>query len=79
MIRFDPELRAMIYHTVVVHGPIARDDLCKVLDLPRTTVFDNLQPFIQCGMIETFKHKKGGRGRPLVHYQAKLIGREDRK
>jgi len=52
-------------------GPSTRRDLVKVLDSPRTTIYDNLLKLQKRRLIEKFTRNNGMRGRPLVFWRLK--------
>ncbi|MBY8987277.1 MAG: hypothetical protein KGD61_02395 [Candidatus Lokiarchaeota archaeon] len=52
-------------------GPSTRRDLVKVLDSPRTTIYDNLLKLQKRRLIEKFTRNNGMRGRPLVFWKLK--------
>jgi len=53
------------------NGPSTRRDLVKVLNSPRTTVYDNLLKLQKIKLIEKFTRNNGMRGRPLVFWRLK--------
>ena len=50
-------------------GPTTRRDLVKVLNSPRTTIYDNLLKLQKRKLIEKFTRNNGMRGRPLVFWK----------
>ena len=52
-------------------GPSTRKDLVKVLNSPRTTIYDNLLKLQKRRLIEKFTRNNGMRGRPLVFWRLK--------
>ena len=52
-------------------GPSTRRDLVKVLNSPRTTIYDNLLKLQKRKLIEKFTRNNGMRGRPLVFWKLK--------
>jgi predicted ArsR family transcriptional regulator len=52
-------------------GPSTRRDLVKVLNSPRTTIYDNLLKLQKRKLIEKFTRNNGMRGRPLVFWKIK--------
>ena len=52
-------------------GPSTRKDLVKVLNSPRTTIYDNLLKLQKRKLIEKFTRNNGMRGRPLVFWRLK--------
>ncbi len=53
------------------NGPSTRRDLVKVLNSPRTTIYDNLLKLQKIKLIEKFTRNNGMRGRPLVFWKLK--------
>jgi uncharacterized membrane protein len=53
------------------NGPITRKDLVKILNSPRTTIYDNLLKLQKRKLIEKFTRNNGMRGRPLVFWKSK--------
>jgi len=53
------------------NGPITRKDLVKILNSPRTTIYDNLLKLQKRKLIEKFTRNNGMRGRPLVFWKFK--------
>ncbi len=53
------------------NGPITRKDLVKILNSPRTTIYDNLLKLQKRKLIEKFTRNNGMRGRPLVFWKVK--------
>jgi len=52
-------------------GPTTRRDLVKILNSPRTTIYDNLLKLQKRKLIEKFTRNNGMRGRPLVFWKVK--------
>ncbi len=52
-------------------GPTTRKDLVKILNNPRTTIYDNLLKLQKRKLIEKFTRNNGMRGRPLVFWKVK--------
>ena len=52
-------------------GPTTRKDLVKILNSPRTTIYDNLLKLHKRKLIEKFTRNNGMRGRPLVFWKVK--------
>jgi predicted ArsR family transcriptional regulator len=50
-------------------GPSTRRDLVKVLNSPRTTIYDNLLKLQKRKLIEKYTRNSGTRGRPLVFWK----------
>lgn len=53
------------------NGPSTRRDLVKILNSPRTTIYDNLLKLQKRKFIEKFTRNNGMRGRPLVFWKVK--------
>jgi len=53
------------------NGPTTRKDLVKILNSPRTTIYDNLLKLQKRKLIEKFTRNNGMRGRPLVFWKVK--------
>ncbi len=53
------------------NGPSTRRDLVKILNSPRTTIYDNLLKLQKRKLIEKFTRNNGMRGRPLVFWKVK--------
>jgi len=53
-------------------GSITRRDLVKQLNVPRTTIYDNLIKLHKRKLIEKFTRNNGNRGRPLVLWKLKI-------
>ena len=53
------------------NGPSTRRELVKVLNSPRTTIYDNLLKLQKRKLIEKFTRNNGMRGRPLVFWKLK--------
>jgi len=60
-------------------GALTRDQMVKMLDIPRTTVYDALKRLIQRGKVLKYPSEKvdHGKGRPLVMFA--LIDYEEGK
>ena len=52
-------------------GPTTRRDLVKLLNTPRTTIYDNLLKLQKRKIIEKISRNNGQRGRPLVFWKLK--------
>ena len=52
-------------------GPTTRRDLVKIINSPRTTIYDNLLKLQKRKLIEKFTRNNGMRGRPLVFWKVK--------
>ncbi|MHA1292648.1 MAG: hypothetical protein ACTSQJ_08290 [Promethearchaeota archaeon] len=53
------------------HGPITRRDLVKILNTPRTTIYDNLLKLQKLKLVEKFSRNNGKRGRPQIFWKLK--------
>ena len=53
------------------NGPSTRRDLVKILNSPRTTIYDNLLKLQKRKLIEKYTRNNGMRGRPLVFWKVK--------
>ena len=51
-------------------GALSRKLICKLLNVPRTTVFDNLDYLFRKGLIQKKSYKKQQRGRPVILWEA---------
>lgn len=52
-------------------GPTTRRDLVRLLNTPRTTIYDNLLKLHKRKIIEKITRNNGKRGRPLVFWKMK--------
>ena len=53
------------------NGPTIRRDLVKILNTPRTTIYDNLFKLQKRKVVEKFTKNNGKWGRPLVFWKVK--------
>jgi predicted ArsR family transcriptional regulator len=60
-----------IYNCIKKNNNISRDQIAFELNLPRTTVFDNLVQLLVKGLVEKKSAKINERGRPIVFYTIK--------
>lgn len=51
---------------------ITRTEICEIIKIPRTTVYDNLVKLQKQGRIEKFSRSSGRRGRPIVLWKLKM-------
>ncbi|MFX0059885.1 MAG: helix-turn-helix domain-containing protein [Candidatus Heimdallarchaeota archaeon] len=65
-------LQHNLIKTLQSNGPITRRELVKYLNIPRTTIYDNLLKLQKRKIIEKFTRNNGKRGRPLVFWKIKL-------
>ena len=49
--------------------PMHRMELCKALDKPRTTIYENIVCLIENNKIESFNEYNGKRGHPLKYWK----------
>jgi uncharacterized membrane protein len=64
-------LQNNLIKTLQANGPITRRELVKHLNIPRTTIYDNLLKLQKRKIIEKFTRNNGKRGRPLVFWKIK--------
>jgi len=77
--------QAHIYDTLKKHGPLKRGykhskekTLRTLTNIPRTTLYDNLEKLEQKGLIERFKASSNGkRGRPPIRWRLKKNEEEE--
>lgn len=63
-------LQLRIIEKLQEEGPMPRRDLVSKLDVPRTTVYDNLEKLYKRQVVEKYNQKKGPKpGRPLVYWK----------
>ncbi len=55
------------------HEDLTRADLVKLLNTPRTTVYDNLVKLEKMGFIKNFTRDTGIKGRPKVYWALNYI------
>ncbi|MFX1405599.1 MAG: MarR family transcriptional regulator [Promethearchaeota archaeon] len=69
------EFLTPIQHNLIkalkTNGAITRRELVKTLNIPRTTIYDNLLKLQKRKIIEKFTRNNGKRGRPLVFWKIK--------
>lgn len=51
------------------HGPTERRTFVKLLNTPRTTVYDNLLKLMNRDIVKKSKSNNGKRGRPISYWQ----------
>lgn len=73
---FDPNeyltpIQTQLIKLLKDNGPLTRRDLVKILNSPRTTIYDNLLKLQKRKTIEKFTRNNGLRGRPFVYWQLK--------
>jgi len=64
-------LQHNLIKTLKLNGAITRRELVKSLNVPRTTIYDNLLKLQKRKIIEKFTRNNGKRGRPLVFWKIK--------
>lgn len=52
-------------------GPLTRRDLARELNIPRTTIYDNLIKLQKRKLLEKYSRSDGKRGRPLIFWKLK--------
>lgn len=70
---FSP-LQKKLIEILEKNGPMTRLDLVKAVDIPRTTVYDNLMRLSCYKIVKKFSRPTNSRGRPLVFF--KLVPEE---
>jgi len=53
------------------HGPAQRRTFVKLLNTPRTTVYDNLLKLKKRDIVEKFKFNNGKKGAPVIYWKLK--------
>lgn len=51
------------------NGDLTRKQLCKLMDLPRTTVYDNLKILKDKNIVSKYAKNNGERGRPQIFWK----------
>ena len=61
-------LQEAILNTLTAHGPCARDYLVTLINVPRSTIYDNLEILEARGKVYRRNRslERPGRGRPIV-------------
>lgn len=67
---FSP-IQDKILERLEVSGSLTRRDLVRVLNTPRTTIYDNLVKLEKRKLVEKFSRSTGNRGRPLIFWKIK--------
>ncbi|MBN1924071.1 MAG: hypothetical protein JW791_04925 [Nanoarchaeota archaeon] len=57
-----------LYLLIHENTAIIRDDLVKLLEMPRTTVYDMIKVLFDKNLINKLSVPKPGRGRPLIYF-----------
>jgi len=56
------------------NGSMSRKQLCRNLDKPRTTVFDNLNRLQKRNIVSKFAKNNGDKGRPQIFWKIIRMG-----
>ena len=71
--KFDPmyfsPLQRELLRILDEKGPMTRADLVKLVESPRTTVYDNLMRLANHNLVRKFSRPTNFRGRPLVFFK----------
>lgn len=67
---FSP-IQDKILERLEVSGSLTRRDLVRVLNIPRTTIYDNLVKLEKRKLVEKISRSNGNRGRPLIFWKIK--------
>ncbi|MFX1365844.1 MAG: helix-turn-helix domain-containing protein [Promethearchaeota archaeon] len=67
--RYLSPIQYVLFKTLEKIGPITRRELAKKLEIPRTTVYDNLLKLQKRKLIEKYSRNNGRRGRPLIFWK----------
>ncbi|GAG98195.1 unnamed protein product [marine sediment metagenome] len=67
---FSP-IQDKILERLEVSGSLTRRDLVRVLNTPRTTIYDNLVKLEKRKLVEKISRSTGNRGRPLIFWKIK--------
>lgn len=62
-------LQDRILEVLSKHGDCIRKDLVKIINHPRTTIYDNLLKLQKRKLIEKYTMNNGKRGRPIVYWK----------
>lgn len=62
-------IQYVIFKTLEKIGPVTRRELAKKLEIPRTTIYDNLIKLQKRKLIEKYSRNNGRRGRPLTFWK----------
>lgn len=66
-------LELKLINILELKGARTRVELVEYLNLPRTTVYDNLMRLINKNLVEKFNRHQKSRGRPLVFFRIKSV------
>jgi len=67
---FSP-IQDKILERLEVSGSLTRRDLVRVLNTPRTTIYNNLVKLEKRKLVEKISRSTGNRGRPLIFWKIK--------
>jgi predicted ArsR family transcriptional regulator len=65
------DIQKSILKALSTHGPLIRGQIVGITDIPRTTVYENIQKLMLKGIIDESPKKIEGIGRPNVVYYIK--------
>ncbi|MFW9971089.1 MAG: winged helix-turn-helix domain-containing protein [Candidatus Odinarchaeota archaeon] len=68
-------LQIEILKTLEEKGELTRRDFVKLLEIPRTTIYDNLVRLQKQKIIEKFSRSNGKAGRPLIYWKLTYKGK----
>lgn len=60
---------------ILKKNDLTRRDLVKEIELPRTTIYDNLKKLKDSSVVDNYSRNEGNTGRPLVYW--KLINKNE--
>jgi len=67
-----PNIEEKIINVLIEKGPLTRSEICRLLDLPRTTVYDYLMRLSLKGKVTRFEELRKTKGRPRVFWAANI-------
>ena len=62
-------MSTFIYKVIKKYSPINRTEIVKKTNIPRTTVFDNVEYLIRLRQVEKYKVNNHRKGRSKVYYK----------
>ncbi|MHA1341242.1 MAG: helix-turn-helix domain-containing protein [Promethearchaeota archaeon] len=68
--KFRP-IQEKLIETLKKNGPLNRDQLVSILNIPRTTIYDNISELIRLNIVKKFTRQINSRGRPKVFFKLK--------
>lgn len=71
MIHKKNNLQADILDFLWANGSSDRQEICEDLEIPWTTIYDNLEKLRKRRLVENFKIYTGNRGRPRTYWRLK--------